>query len=627
MEVIHDAGSFSVRRIVNENAGFLLTGKNGSYCSFFNEPFSRYQGLFLYDSQTMGMYKFIENIELTGLNDTDSIQNCFYCAKRKKGGKLENFFMPKGFNSLVYELNSESEIDVILDCKNIYDNSESGRHYEMLEDKRCIIIKFTKKRDEKENLSSEEIEFVLYLAIQSDKSYHKKNDEWIARNYPFDETRNSPPFKRHVYNALRLKGSKFVFSMSKNKESAINESKFIFNNLERLKSKEKGNFFELLKNKSIKHVVQNKELSDQIKMAYINALNSLSSLFIDCKKTHGLIAGLPWFFQFWSRDSLVSIKAFSKIDKLSAAKILIDYLNSIQGDGRLQNLTGQHSSKSIGAADAHGWLFFRCRELLAEIDKNKTAIDSILTANDIESSLEKSIYCLLKSNTNKNFESNEVYETWMDTVFKTDKRSGFRVEIQALRLNMYKLMFELTQDSKYKVLENVLKNKVRNGFWNGAILADGLNDFTLRPNIFIASYIYPELLTQQEWQACFDNSLKNLWLEWGGLSTIDINNPLFTGESTGEDVKSYHRGDSWFWINNLAALTLNRINKNKFRKYITKIIGASTEEILWKGCIGCHSELSSAKELQSRGCFNQAWSNAMYLEMIDEVFSILNSSN
>jgi glycogen debranching enzyme len=126
-------------------------------------------------------------------------------------------------------------------------------------------------------------------------------------------------------------------------------------------------------------------------------------------------------------------------------------------------------------------------------------------------------------------------------------------------------------------------------------------------------------LTNKEWEICFDNTLKSLWLDWGGLSTIDKNNTLFTEESTGEDVKSYHRGDSWFWINDLTALVLNKISNKKFQKQIKRIISASTEEILWKGCIGCHAELSSAKELQSRGCWNQAWSDAMFIEMVDEV--------
>lgn len=185
---------------------------------------------------------------------------------------------------------------------------------------------------------------------------------------------------------------------------------------------------------------------------------------------------------------------------------------------------------------------------------------------------------------------------------------------------MFRLMYDLTLNHKYKILENTLKIKLKHKFWNGKILADGLNDFTIRPNVFIASYIYPELLQPKEWEACFENSLKSLWLDWGGLSTIDKNNKLFTDTHTGEINKSYHRGDSWFWLNNLAAVELNKINPKKFQNQIQKIISASTEDILWKGCIGCASELSSAKELTSTGCFNQAWSDAMYVEMVDEIF-------
>ena len=114
--------------------------------------------------------------------------------------------------------------------------------------------------------------------------------------------------------------------------------------------------------------------------------------------------------------------------------------------------------------------------------------------------------------------------------------------------------------------------------------------------------------------------MKNLWLEWGGLSTIDKKNNLFFDCHTGEDSRSYHRGDSWFWLNNLAAIQLKKINNKKFNRQIQKIISASTEDILWKGCIGCASELSSAKELSSQGCFSQAWSNAMYMELIDEAY-------
>ena len=638
MEIIHNLGILSIKKRVDENIGFLLANKKGGYCSFFNAASSRYYGLFYFDEKTMDMYKFIENIEITGYNDVSTLKNNFHFVERIKNDIVESFLMPKNSNSLIYELSNENEIDLFLDCKKSYDNREFGRYYEISEENGCVIVKFTKKTDAKEDSSHGIGEFILYLAVKSNNNFYEKNDRWIERHYADDKERNSMPFKRHVYNALRLKGSKFVFSMAKSKDDAIKECNYIFNNVNEIKIREKENFLNILKTDSVKKIISSKSISNDIKVAYVNAVNSLNNLVVENKNSYGIFAGLPWFFQFWARDTLVSLKSAYKFNKQLGKKMIFRYLNSINHNGRLPNLIGQHNSRNLGSADAHGWLFFRCKEIADGMEKNRQIINSIKASiksikqnknrksqrvNDylkncsliirkkenechhfiyeIENSLEKSLNGLLKFHTKDNFEVNNRLETWMDTEFENDGREGIRIEVQALRLNMYKLMFELTQNNKYKILENLLKNKIRQKFWNGKALADGLNDFTIRPNIFIAAYAYPELLTNKEWEICFDNALKALWLDWGGLATIDKNNPLFANESTGENIKSYHRGDSWFWINNLAALTMSRINRNKFQKYIKRIIEASTEEILWKGCIGCHSELSDAKELSSKG--------------------------
>jgi glycogen debranching enzyme len=202
------------------------------------------------------------------------------------------------------------------------------------------------------------------------------------------------------------------------------------------------------------------------------------------------------------------------------------------------------------------------------------------------------------------------------------ERCGVRIEIQALMLSKFNLIFKLTNDETYKKLEEDLRKKVKEKFWNGNFLADGLDDFTIRPNLFIAAYIYPNLLSKDEWKKCFENVLPKLWLEWGGLSTIDKSSDYFCDTYSGEIPKSYHNGDSWFWVNNLVALVLFKIDEKKFKKYIDKILSASTYEILWKGFIGCHTEITSAKELMSEGCLDQTWSSAMYVELVDEVFTI-----
>lgn len=653
MEIVHNLGILSVKKDTEENAGFLLANKKGGYCSFFSNPTSRYQGLFCFEDATMSMYKFIENIELKD-NTIASLKNGFYFAERKKHEATESFLMPKNFNSLIYELSDEAEIDVILDCKESFDNREWGRHYNILEKDGCIVVEFTKKTDRREDESDDIVEFSLYLAIKSSGNVRQKNGKWVERHYDFDKRRNSMPFARYVYNALRLRGAKFVFSMSKSLKDAVRECTHVFKSMDEIKNRERLDFFEMLKNEQVKKIIKNEKIGKEVRVAYINALNSLSKLAIS-GRNYGLLAGFPWFFQFWSRDAAVSLKALLNIDREFSKKLMLGYLTQIGNDGRLPNLSGKHAFAGLGNADAHGWLFLRCSELVEKINRNREIINSIKSSIksikginpkpekikeyikkcssivekkekefhsivfEIESSLEKSILNLLKFHTRGAFEANGRLETWMDTSVDGDAREGARIEMQALRLNMYKLMFEITQDKKYRILENLLRSNLKNKFWNGKILADGLQDFTIRPNLFIAAYAYPELLTNAEWETCFENALKGLWLDWGGLSTIDKRNLLFANKSTGEDNRSYHHGDSWFWINNLAALTLNKINKQKFEKQIKKILSASTEEILWKGCIGCHSELSSANQMKNNGCFNQAWSNAMFIELVEEI--------
>jgi len=230
---------------------------------------------------------------------------------------------------------------------------------------------------------------------------------------------------------------------------------------------------------------------------------------------------------------------------------------------------------------------------------------------EVKAALAESIKRIEKNYKSDSLITNKKDETWMDTdMDNQDPRDGARIEVQALHLNMLRLMSELSNEKKYKNRENKMKKAVIERFWNGETLADGDGDFTARPNVFIAHYVYPDLLSRPEWQTCFENILKKLWLDWGGLASIDPKHRLFVPDYTGIDNKSYHRGDSWFWINNLAALCMFRNNPIYFEEKILKIIESSTKELLWHGAVGHAAEISSASHLSSKGCFAQAWSAA-----------------
>jgi glycogen debranching enzyme len=210
----------------------------------------------------------------------------------------------------------------------------------------------------------------------------------------------------------------------------------------------------------------------------------------------------------------------------------------------------------------------------------------------------------------------------MDTSFNGDTRAGFRIEIQALFLSAlsFKSFLDTMNGEKpsYAELEEKTKTSVKEAFFYNGMLKDGKDDSTVRPNIFLAYYLYPQLLNEEEWSQAFDYSLARLYLPWGGLATIDKSSQLFCPSYTGEDNRSYHRGDSWFFINNIAAICLMRLNKIRYKSYIEKIIFASANDTLYKGIIGRPSELSSALIQSAEGSLFQLWSAATFIELLRE---------
>ena len=590
MKIVHCFAENKIEKETAQDIGFLLTNQLGGYLSLSDYPYSRYQGWFCAENEKV--FKIIENLEIIDALPIEELTNNFWNIERKRNQVTESFFLPASSNSLVYELSSVSEIELILDIHESYDNRGWKREYEISEEDGIIIVRYNQAD-----------ECQIYLAVKPDIFEYFKPDQWFARYYHLDEQRNSPPSKRYVYKALKLKGRKFVFSSSQNREKAVEEAKKVFTDAEELKK---------IKQRKIQKLAFPEIIMDpRIRMSFICARHSLDSLtvFQDPKKP-GIYAGLPWFFQFWSEDEAISLKAVSGFNPVLAKKILFRLMESVKEDGKIPNISfGMQTKEDKESVYGIGWVFDRISDLAAKekLNKNET--------QKIKKYLEKSVSGLLQNYTQDDLAINSSFDTWMDT----QERSGARIENQALRLKMYQLAYQLTKESRYLKLERHLRKKVQEKFWNGEFLADGSDDFTVRPNIFIAAYLYPKLLKKEEWIKCFENVLSKLWLEWGGVATLDQTDPLFIAQYSGENGKSYHNGDSWFYLNNLIALVLYRFGMEKFGLYINKILEASEEEILWQGVIGHHGELSSAVKFNSEGSWAQAWSDAFYIEIIDEL--------
>ncbi|MCD6463904.1 hypothetical protein J7L02_00055 [Candidatus Woesearchaeota archaeon] len=356
-----------------------------------------------------------------------------------------------------------------------------------------------------------------------------------------------------------------------------------------------------------------------------NLYKSLQSLIIkpegfrDC-----VIAGLPWFFQAWTRDELISLKALIILKKQGFVKKVLSWYLERFNQGRVLNLASQ--SNGLKACDSGYWVWVRIKDL-QETGKGfskhvleKIAFKALQALQDIEQyhSVNGLINC-------------EKHGSWMDSCFASDCRQGLCIEVQALHLASYAFLKTIAQTLKNKDLEalsfekvNALKSIVKKYFYKQGLVFDCLNPETLkpvmqcqRPNVFLAFYVFPELFAKHEWVKIFDNALKELWLPWGGLASISKNCELFKPFHTGEDDASYHRGDSWYWVNNIAAISMYRLDSKRYEKFVNAIKLASLKDFE-NYCKGFSSELSSACKQEGRGCLAQAWSIATLIELLNE---------
>ncbi len=563
-----------------DDAHFLLTNKKGCYAYFSNNPISKYQGVFF--NKSFRMFKTVENIEVPV--PVTRVINNFCSVVRERGIVSEEFFMPHNLDSFVYTIkNYDDFVTVNLDCRESYEGEGINRTYNIYPEQGKLVVEYSKGSS-----------YRFFLVVGGFVGFQNIR-QWRQVFYPLDQRRNSE-FNRYVFSAFKLKGSRFVFSFSEDKYKAMKECSYVLNNYRKLLKKQERS---LIYKTSVK--------SKELRMAYNASLNSLNSLLVNVDGKFGLFAGLPWFFQIWTRDEMVSLKALSKFAKVKP--ILDRTLSSLLPDGSLPN---RFPPSPLESADSVGWFYKR-------FNKN-TKLKDVVEA-------------LLKYHTKDSFAMNYSLDTWMDTV----DRPGSRIEIQAMRLFLYKLLGSVKVEREFtrteiqeavyskgvkkpvsgKELESELRKKIVEKFWNRIVLFDGINDQTIRPNVFIAAYIYPYLLSRREWVFCFRNVIPRLWNEWGGLASVDKYSPLFIDSYTGEDNRSYHNGDSWFWLNNMAALLMNRLDRKKFKPYVDKVVEASMSEILYSGMVGHHAELSSSKKLESNGCLAQAWSSALFVELVD----------
>lgn len=601
MKIINQYKNTKTEKNIEGTASLVLGNDMGNFFYLSGEE-TRYQGFYFADNNNYerkpNLYKIIDEIRILDREEIVAMKNNFFKVGREsKDGIVEDYFMPDGRNALCLKASKKVEAEVVLDIRHPYDARLMGRFYELEVREDHMIVKYTKRRDWKEDNLGDKKEFGLFLAIKTDKDSFAKIGEFFSKYYSKDQRRNSYPWDRYVYRAFRMTFKKAVFAVGKTKKEAIEESDKVYKDWDKLYKKTRDEHSDL---------PASKITDTEIKMACLCAQNSVRTL-IAKNKNIGAYAGIPWFFQYWHRDEAFSLSQIYKLDKKVAEDIIFSQLDSVINSDSFQKQRFPESVQETQSADAIGILARECFEIF----RNNRVSKAFRT--DVVRKFEKIVPKILKERMQDGLVRNAPHETWMDSI----ERDGFRIEVQAGILAIYKLLFLETDNDQYKILLEDLERETVKRFYRDDMLWDTPDGGTVRPNVFIAYHLYPELLLQEKWEKCFEKILPELYLEWGGISSISQVDSRFVGKDSGEGSPSYHNGDSWYFLNNLIASVLFKIDPAKYSEYINEIMDASTNDILYMGAVGHHSEISSAMCQESLGCEAQLWSSAMYLNFFD----------
>jgi len=581
MRIRHLLSETSARRDTEHSANFFLKNAT-SFLTLRPEHHSRYNGWFLEDTRStpskftklLEHIRYIkgENVAPEPVGITVAEDAAFW--EYGDGAKI-GFQLAPQHSGLLIRASRPSTLELTLDIRDMYQIPEFGRDYQVTRIAGGVVVKYT----------DSVLDRTVYLHV-SCHDYIETNGTWQAVDYPWDAARNSTPSQLYTYTLGQVTTDSIALGAGHTPE----EAQAAAHAARRLPLETVG----------VGVSYAEDDLNTEILCAKASTRRALDWL----RTPKGTYAGLPWFHQTWSRDELIAALG---MDAIAQREIIQRYITYPLQQGELPTFTGSGTS----CADGIGWLALLLREHGVEhlSTAGKAAMASFFSlARTGLNEGRKGIHGLINSGYNA---------TWMDTI----GRDGYRLDIQCMYGLLLEVLGTLSGNNEYEEERKQFNVQVREHFFHDGYLWDGLGDATKRANVFLAYLLQPDLLTEEEWKSCFSTVIAATSTPWGGLTSLDRSHPAFQPESTGQNNLSYHNGDSWFFVNNLAATALHRCDAHVYAQTINRILRSSTDEILWQNFLGQPGEIASADSGTSWGCGIQAFSAGAYLFLLNELAS------
>jgi glycogen debranching enzyme len=359
---------------------------------------------------------------------------------------------------------------------------------------------------------------------------------------------------------------------------------------------------------------------------------SLDALIMN-QGMHGIYAGLPWFNNFWGRDTFISLPGAALVTGRfdEARNILLSFVAFQEQDsrspnfGRIPNLITP-TDRIYNTADGTPRFVLMAREYV------ERSGDTAFTRAIYPVIRRAMVGTFLHHKDSLSFLTHGDAETWMDAVGPTgpwSPRGNRANDIEALWLMQIDASAwfarQIGDDMDADIWERSYADCKRNlvqMFLTGTenrvvdrLREDGTQDTTMRPNQIFLAPILDDFTRANVARTV----LSRLTYEYGvaSLSQDDTNfHPYHQHEPYYPKDAAYHNGTVWTWLQGPLISELCLFGRQDIAARLT---GNSIHQILDRGAVGTQSELLDAvprpgeSEPRPSGTFSQAWNLAEFV--------------
>lgn len=455
--------------------------------------------------------------------------------------------------------------------------------------------------------------FPAWLSVYSEPALPVKKESRTGNQQSFF-TLTAPARRTHVV----------TFAVGKNAESSVELAKQCASNREQLSFKRRTRMEQLLNDTHVQ--TDNIRFNNALAWAKI----SLDALIMN-QGAKGIFAGLPWFNDYWGRDTFISLPGAALVTgQFGLARQILRsfaaYQNRDSSDSNYGRIPNRVTTTGISYNTADGTPRFI-----------NMALEYVLRSGDttflyeIYPAVIRSIEGTIRWHTDSlGFLTHDDADTWMDAVGPDGPwtpRGNRANDIQALwheQLSAGEFIAthlgDVTHAREWRELRTRLQQNFTRFFISSTGVADHLNpdgssDGQIRPNQIFTSPLLSleqraEVLREVTSKLTYPYGVASLWQEDPSF------HPYHRYEQYYPKDAAYHNGVVWTWLQGAVISELCAFQKPELAFQLTR---NTIEQILVRGAVGTQSELLDAMTKPGRsapelsGTFSQAWNLAEFV--------------